>query len=120
RRWDKRGDGDRDVDEEDPSPVDVGDDRPADGRSGQRRQPGDTTPEAEGRAASLRRKDRGEDGEGLWGEQRAADALQHMRADELDGVLRQTAQRPRDAQDKEPDRTRVSMAVEVARTTGSA
>src|SRR5207247_3789179 len=113
RRWDKRGDGDRDVDEEDPSPVDVGDDRPADGRSGQRRQPGDTTPDAEGRAASLRRKDRGEDGEGLWGEQRAADALQHTRADELDGVLRQTAQRRRDGEDQEADRKQVALAVEV-------
>ena len=84
---DERGDADGHIDEEDPTPVDVCDQRAADGRAGQRRQACDTAPDPERRAAPLRREDRGQDRQRLRCQQRAADSLQDSRRDQLAGVL---------------------------------
>ena len=113
---DQGGDADRHVDVEDPAPVDVRDDRAADSRSRDGREPGHATPDAERGAAPLWRKDRGQDRERLRRQQRTADALQDAGGDQLFRVLRQSAQRRGDREDAKADREQVALAVKVAET----
>ena len=90
---DQGADANRHVDEEDPAPIDVGDDRPAQGRSCDGGEPGDAAPDAEGSSPPLGREDRGEDRERLRREESATNALNDAGGNELPGVLREAAQR---------------------------
>src|SRR5450759_2833185 len=79
------------VDEEDPAPVDVGNDGAPNRRAGQGGQPRGTAPDTEGRATALRREQRGDDGKRLGCQQRPADALETASGDELADILRAAA-----------------------------
>src|SRR5207244_9127863 len=67
-RADERDDPDRHVDEEDPAPVEVGDDEASKGRPGDGRNADDRAPEPECRAHALAREDRSQDRERLRSE----------------------------------------------------
>src|SRR5439155_20152602 len=93
-------------------------DRAAQGRSGNCRETGDSTPYTKGSAAPLWRKDRGQDGERLRRQQGAADTLQDAGRDQLLGVLGQSAEGRGEREDQKADREQVALAIEVAKATG--
>ena len=78
-------------------------------RSGNGREPGDAAPDAEGCASPLGREDRGQDREGLGGEQRAADRLHHAGRDQLVGVLGQAAGDGGQREDRQAEREEVAL-----------
>ena len=90
---DEGRDADRDVDEEDPRPAEICDERATNRRSGDGGETGHAAPNAERSSAPLGRKQRGDDGQGLRCQNGAADALEDAEGDELGGVLRDAAQR---------------------------
>src|ERR1700730_8697957 len=117
-RGDQGSDSDRDVDEEDPAPVDVRDDRPTGRGSGDGGESSDASPDSEGRSASLRRKQRRDDRKRLRRQDRAADTLEDASRNQLVGVLRKATQRGGDREYEETDREKIALAVEVAEPAG--
>ena len=113
----QRGDSDRHVDEENPAPIDVGDDGAANGRSSYGGEPGHATPDSECRSAALRRKDRGEDRERLRGQERTADSLQNACGDQLGRVLRKATKRGSHREDEKADGEEVALPVKVPEPT---
>src|SRR5579859_4457120 len=93
-------DADRDVDVEDPAPVDVSDDGAAQGGSSHCRETSHCSPYAKCSTATLGGEKSCDDGKRLWSQQRATDALQNTRCDQLIRILREAAQRRRDAEDE--------------------
>ena len=96
-------DPDRDVDVEDPAPVDVLGDHAADQRPDRQRQRRDAGPDADRHAALPRRERRGDDRQRRRVHQRRADALHDARADQHAGAVREAAEERRRGEDDEAD-----------------
>ena len=94
---------DRDVDEEDPLPAEVGDQIAAQGGAGDRGDTGHRTPHAERDAPLVGREDHRDRGQRLRREQRAADTLDDPEHDELLGRAGQAARGRRDGEDHQPE-----------------
>ena len=96
-------DADGDVDEEDPAPVDVLGQQPADERADRERERRDAGPDADRGAALAGRERRRDDRERRGVHERRADTLDHARGDQLLARAREPAPERREREDRDPD-----------------
>ncbi len=95
-------DADRDVDEEDPAPLEVLGDETAHQRADRERERGRAGPDADRSPAFARRKRRGDDRERRGVHQRGAGSLKNASADEHLGRVGEAAQERRQGEDDDP------------------
>ena len=98
---DHGNDADRNVDEKDRLPGEIGDEPAAENGADGRGDTRQRSPQTERDAPLLRGKDGGDDRQRLWREQRAADALNHPEYDELRVARRRRARSRGERKDDE-------------------
>ncbi len=113
-RQDERHDPDRHVQEEDPPPVEVGDDESAQRRAEQHPEPGHD-PDRGARVAALGlRQDRGDHRQALGSQQRGAEALHRPERDELTRRCDIPDAEAGDGEQRQTDQEQLPRAMDVA------